>query len=198
MRRRQYRLEEPRIRRSSERPRPHRSGVGQSCQGRRIRAAHRSLMRMLDRAEQRSVRNRRRSSGCARAQCARPNARRRDRRQTGHALAPECVYRHATAVGRKSRAKRGRWNPPVSSSPTRTAAAPKRSYAGARVARVAVDDETWEAFRAACGSTPASVRLGQLVEADVQRAEDSAGADARSTLQEVRERLAALEQFLAP
>lgn len=41
---------------------------------------------------------------------------------------------------------------------------------GARVARVAVDDETWAAFRELCGSTPASVRLGDLVRAEVARA----------------------------
>ena len=41
---------------------------------------------------------------------------------------------------------------------------------GARVARVAVDDETWSAFRELCGETPASVRLGELVAAEVDRA----------------------------
>jgi hypothetical protein len=35
---------------------------------------------------------------------------------------------------------------------------------------VAVDDETWAAFRELCGSTPASVRLGDLVRAEVARA----------------------------
>jgi hypothetical protein len=43
-------------------------------------------------------------------------------------------------------------------------------YPGARVARVAVDDKTWAAFRALCGPTPASVRLGDLVRAEVARA----------------------------
>ena len=45
---------------------------------------------------------------------------------------------------------------------------------GARVARVAVDDETWTAFRELCGATPASIRLGELVLAEVQRARDPA------------------------
>jgi hypothetical protein len=40
---------------------------------------------------------------------------------------------------------------------------------GARVARVAVDDATWAAFRELCGTTPASVRLGELVAAEVER-----------------------------
>jgi hypothetical protein len=35
---------------------------------------------------------------------------------------------------------------------------------------VAVDDETWAAFRELCGSTPASARLGDLVRAEVARA----------------------------
>jgi hypothetical protein len=34
---------------------------------------------------------------------------------------------------------------------------------------VAVDDETWVAFRELCGSTPASNRLGELVTAEVGR-----------------------------
>jgi hypothetical protein len=46
---------------------------------------------------------------------------------------------------------------------------PKQRPVGARVARVAVDDATWAAFRELCGSTPASIRLGQLVSAEVER-----------------------------
>jgi len=42
---------------------------------------------------------------------------------------------------------------------------------------------------------PASVRLGQLVEADVERAHGS-GNDPHAALREVRERLDALEQSL--
>ena len=38
------------------------------------------------------------------------------------------------------------------------------------MARVAVDDDTWTAFRELCGSTPASVRLGDLVRSEVARA----------------------------
>lgn len=41
---------------------------------------------------------------------------------------------------------------------------------GARVARVAVDDQTWAEFRALCGPTPASIRLGDLVRTEVARA----------------------------
>jgi hypothetical protein len=66
------------------------------------------------------------------------------------------------------------------------------------VARVAVDDETWEAFRASCGSTPASVRLGQLVEADLVRATGPDEADPRTAVRELRERLDALERLLPP
>jgi hypothetical protein len=35
------------------------------------------------------------------------------------------------------------------------------------MARVQVSDETWSAFRASLGSTPASVALGRLVEREV-------------------------------
>jgi hypothetical protein len=49
--------------------------------------------------------------------------------------------------------------------------------AGARVARVAVDDATWRAFRELCGTTPASIRLGQLVAAEFERA-NAAGPEA--------------------
>lgn len=74
----------------------------------------------------------------------------------------------------------------------------QRSYAGARVARVAVDDATWAAFRTACGPVPASVRLGELVEADVRRARRTEDADARAALREVQVRLEALERLLPP
>jgi hypothetical protein len=63
------------------------------------------------------------------------------------------------------------------------------------VARVAVDDATWTAFRELCGPTPASVRLGQLVEADVRRATEqtpeSEAAEAVRTIREHAERLEA-------
>ncbi len=74
----------------------------------------------------------------------------------------------------------------------------KRSAPGARVARVAVDDETWDAFRALCGAMPASKRLGQLVEADVRRAAaDSPSRDAGAALASIREQVEALEAIVA-
>ena len=66
------------------------------------------------------------------------------------------------------------------------------------MARVSVDDETWSAFRQLCGSTPASVRLGQLVDADVSRARASSNSDARVAMRELREQLDALERLLPP
>jgi hypothetical protein len=66
------------------------------------------------------------------------------------------------------------------------------------VARVSVDDETWTAFRQLCGSTPASLRLGQLVNADVKRAQASSDAEARAAVRELREQLDALERLLPP
>jgi hypothetical protein len=82
--------------------------------------------------------------------------------------------------------------------PSKRASAAGASYAGARVARVAVDHETWEAFRALCGSKPASIRLGELVSEDVERArQDSAqGADALAAIRDIRDRAAELERFL--
>jgi hypothetical protein len=69
---------------------------------------------------------------------------------------------------------------------------------GARVARVAVDDETWTAFRELCGTTPASIRLGELVRADLQHATTSTGADAATALAAIRAQLDALEALLVP
>jgi hypothetical protein len=88
-------------------------------------------------------------------------------------------------MGRKARQR--------AKSAARKPVAPKPP--GARIARVAVDDATWEAFRATCGSTPASVRLGELVEADLERARGDE-IDARATLRDVRERLERLERSL--
>jgi hypothetical protein len=66
------------------------------------------------------------------------------------------------------------------------------------VARVAVEDETWEAFRELCGPTPASVRLGQLVEADVRRAAaGSPSRDASAALASIRQQVEALEAIVA-
>ena len=98
-------------------------------------------------------------------------------------------------MARKKRAKGVGWSAPPKARPRPQ---PKRSSPGARVARVAVDDETWEAFRAACGSMPASVRLGQLVEADVIRATGPDDADPRTAVRVLRERLDALERLLPP
>jgi hypothetical protein len=65
------------------------------------------------------------------------------------------------------------------------------------VARVAVDDATWAAFRELCGSTPASIRLGQLVVAEVQRARDSAPEpDAVAAVAAIRAHVDELETFV--
>jgi hypothetical protein len=117
--------------------------------------------------------------------------------QTGHALAPACVYRHATPMGRKSRAKRGRPQSP----PTRPVERPRTRASrspGARVARVAVDDVTWSAFRELCGETPASVRLGELVTAEVDRAarSEAAGTDPVTALRAIREQATVLDAYV--
>jgi hypothetical protein len=88
-------------------------------------------------------------------------------------------------MGRRSRQR--------AASTTRKASTPKPL--GARIARVAVDDRTWEAFRESCGNTPASVRLGELVRADLERT-GAAATDPRDALREVRERLDELERSL--
>ena len=64
------------------------------------------------------------------------------------------------------------------------------------MARVAVDDKTWSAFRDKCGSTPASIRLGQLVEADVRRAKRSTDASTDAALAAIRAQVDALEALL--
>jgi hypothetical protein len=114
-------------------------------------------------------------------------------------------------MARKSRSKRERRRSSSArpakpaSAPTAEAPAPSKrasatrvSYAGARVARVAVDDGTWEAFRALCGSKPASIRLGELVIEDVERArQDSAEPPkALAAIREIRDRAAQLERYL--
>jgi hypothetical protein len=45
------------------------------------------------------------------------------------------------------------------------------------MARVQVDDETWSAFRAGLGATPASVALGRLVEREVAATRRRSGSD---------------------
>lgn len=76
-----------------------------------------------------------------------------------------------------------------------TSAAPPKAP-GARVARVAVDDATWAAFRELCGSTPASIRLGQFVEADVRRARSTDRTSADAALAAIRGQVDALEALL--
>ena len=68
---------------------------------------------------------------------------------------------------------------------------------GARVARVAVDDATWTAFRELCGATPASIRLGELVVAEVQRVRDPAPEpDAVAAVAAIRAHIDELEAFV--
>jgi hypothetical protein len=74
---------------------------------------------------------------------------------------------------------------------------PKSGPVGARVARVAVDDATWAAFRELCGTMPASVRLGELVEADVRRARESTPeSEALAAVRAVRAHADQLEAFV--
>jgi hypothetical protein len=62
------------------------------------------------------------------------------------------------------------------------------------VARVAVDDETWAAFKELCGPTPASIHLGQLVAAEVERARRPASeTDAMAAVEAIRAHLMELE-----
>ena len=107
---------------------------------------------------------------------------------TGTPLHQRCCLqsRYSFGMGRRSRRRAGE----------NTVVVPATKPPGARIARVAVNDATWEAFRAACAPTPASVRLGQLVEAEVQRTR-AGGNDPQVTLREVRERLDALERSLS-
>jgi hypothetical protein len=77
--------------------------------------------------------------------------------------------------------------------PSNPAASP-----GARVARVAVDDDTWAAFRELCGPTPASVRLGDLVRSEVARARARGDptAEALDALRVISDQTAALEALV--
>jgi hypothetical protein len=63
---------------------------------------------------------------------------------------------------------------------------------------VAVDDETWAAFRELCGSTPASLRLGDLVRAEVARATSrrDASTDALLALRVIADQADALEAYV--
>jgi hypothetical protein len=75
---------------------------------------------------------------------------------------------------------------------------PRSSRAvGARVARVAVDDDTWAAFRDLCGATPASIRLGELVAAEVERARNSSSdPDPAAAVRAIRSHVDELEAFV--
>ena len=96
-------------------------------------------------------------------------------------------WRYSSCMGKRSRRREAHgWPEPELRKPP-----------GARIARVSVDDATWESFRALCGSVPASVRLGELVEAEVSRAK-SPPADPRKALQQIRARLDTLERLLPP
>jgi hypothetical protein len=65
------------------------------------------------------------------------------------------------------------------------------------VARVAVDDDTWAAFRDLCGTTPASIRLGELVAAEVERAGNSSSdADPAAAVRAIRSHVDELEAFV--
>jgi hypothetical protein len=78
---------------------------------------------------------------------------------------------------------------------SRELAAPIQRPPGARIARVSVDDKTWEAFKALCGATPASIKLGELVQAEVRRSRSRDG-DARAALNAARKRLDEVERLL--
>jgi hypothetical protein len=139
-------------------------------------------------------------------------------------LHPGAVYSYATRVGRKSRAKRTRradttavgaeavesahvgssqdvstsLETPKEQARGRAKKKVDAAYPGARVARVAVDDPTWAAFRDLCGATPASIKLGQLVRAEVHRVKQSATEDANpeTAIRAIRERVTELERYL--
>ncbi len=69
-----------------------------------------------------------------------------------------------------------------------------------RMARVQVSDETWSAFRASLGATPASVALGRLVEREVarqrrRREPDAAGV--RDAVGEAHDVVAELQALIA-
>jgi hypothetical protein len=66
------------------------------------------------------------------------------------------------------------------------------------VARVSVDDETWSAFRELCGPTPASVRLGELVAAEVERnaREDFEAPDALAAVRAIHDHVTVLESYV--
>jgi hypothetical protein len=100
-------------------------------------------------------------------------------------------------MGRRSRTKRKAAQTPREGA---VGLAPRKaiSYPGARVARVSVDDETWSAFRELCGPTPASVRLGELVAAEVERCarEASEAPDALAAVRAIHDHVTVLESYV--
>jgi hypothetical protein len=99
------------------------------------------------------------------------------------------------AKGRRNREMR---RPPAAAAHAETRRGPSSPAWGARVARVAVDDETWATFRELCGATPASVRLGELVRAEVARAQDAQDptVDAIQALRAIGHQAQAVEAYL--
>jgi len=144
-----------------------------------------------------------------------------DQIRNGHTAALKCCIqrRYSSDVGRKSRLKRERAASTPSAEPDerpallaeapatielpapiappvkrRAVRSRKKRPVGARVARVAVDDATWEAFKKLCGYTPASIRLGRMVLAEVERARQPfTSTDAVSAVEAIRVHLDELE-----
>jgi hypothetical protein len=115
---------------------------------------------------------------------------------TGTHMHHRCVYSGATPMARRNKRRKPR-SQQAASPPAATSRTPSAG-AGARVARVAVDDETWAAFRELCGSTPASVRLGDLVRAEVARATSRGdpSTDALLALRVIADQADALEAYI--
>lgn len=65
------------------------------------------------------------------------------------------------------------------------------------MARVQISDETWSAFRASLGSTPASVALGRLVEREVAARRRRSSLDAQGVRDAVVEARAVAEELQA-
>src|SRR5690242_15663704 len=108
------------------------------------------------------------------------------------------VYRDATAMARRSRKRKPRSSGVQKGSPASDRRSKPAASPGARVARVAVDDDTWTAFRELCAPTPASVRLGDLVRSEVARASAlrDPTAEALDALRVISDQTAALEALV--
>jgi hypothetical protein len=86
-------------------------------------------------------------------------------------------------------------NPALPTFPLRQPA--RQGRVGARVARVAVDDETWTTFQELRGETPASARLAQSVEAEVLRAREvTSQSEAVAAVRPIRAHADQLETFI--